>query len=174
MGNRILALLPLAVLLASCWQSSGELISYDAADTPSVAGSYLYTAEGTEPTSVRISAASDRYFNFTGTDRDGAPYSDELRFDRLKGAWYLVHSIGASGGDTGTYYYRILKIGDRTIDEFDPGCDESDDAYLGVSEQDGDCTFAEYEGLRDAAMARADRYDRGETHVLSYIGSYAR
>lgn len=170
MRRGLIALLPFAAMLAGCWQSYGERISYVDADMPAIEGTYQLTAPDAVPKTVRVLEADNRYYSMTGIDSEGLPYTDELRFDRLEGSWYLVQALG----DEGTYYYRIVRIAGRTVEEFDPACDESELAFPGVIDDLGDCEFGRYEGLRDAALARIGRHEGGETGSLNLIGTYTR
>jgi hypothetical protein len=173
MRKGLLALLPLAALLSACWMSSTELISEAAADTPSgVVGSYLFTETGAAPRTVRIDIKPGRYYSLSGTSKEGVDYTNQLRFDHIKGPWYLVHSLG--DGSDERYYYRLLKVADRRIDEFDPGCSARDLSFAGVTDDAGDCDFKQYQGLRDAAQARVALYENGDVDSMSLTGSYTR
>ncbi len=118
-------------MLAGCWQSYGERLHADA-DMPAIE----------EPTSYRhgrraedgAGAGGDNRFSMTGIDSEGAPYTDELRFDGLKGQWYPSSrsamkapiTTASSGSPAASSTSSILL------------CDENELAFPGVIDDLGD------------------------------------
>ena len=177
MRRGILALLPLAALLSACWQSSAPLIPDAEVDAPNVAGTYTRTATDETDTTTRITKADNGFYNYE-TLTDGIS-SDErkLRFDKLSGDWFLIQSQALSDdGNAAAPIYRIMKITRAEIEEYEPGCDASEQVFDGVTVDldDATCNFTDYKGLKAAAQSRLKRNLDGEIGSLSLEATYRK
>jgi|GEM_PF-2556470 len=172
MRKGLLALLPLAALLAACWQSTAPLIPDDEADSPKVAGKYKEADSGA---TVTITKDAGGYFDYNKVDSGGSVTRRQIRFDHLQGDYYLVQSRTVTvTGDLETPYYRIVKLAKSAIEEYDVACDAAEVAFEGVTASSGDCTFTAYRGLKDAANARVARFLGGDAASLTWQGTYRK
>jgi hypothetical protein len=173
---RRVALAGLAALLSSCWSSETGLIPASAADMPDIADNYAHVDENDEYISdARVEQRSNGDFILWAPDDDGTLTPNALRLDWLFDGWYLAQSMAAysDGSAYGSADYRLIFIeDDGFIEDWSAGCDSSDTSWAGVTENDGDCSFTSYDGLRGAASARAQRYDRGDKTAVTYMGGY--
>ncbi|RZA20243.1 MAG: hypothetical protein EOP02_18195 [Proteobacteria bacterium] len=171
MRRRFAVLLPLVAMLAACWQSDVPLIADKDAETPDIAGEYKEQGPGFAVTITR--AGKD--YTYQKREADGSLLRRQLRFDQLQGDYYLVQSRTlADTGGMEAPFYRLVRIRQGTITEYQPACGAPEITFEGVSSSEGDCSFTTYKGLRDAALGRLELAQGGDPLSLTLEATYVK
>ncbi|WP_336977218.1 hypothetical protein [Altererythrobacter fulvus] len=178
MRYRNLAALSVLALLGACWQADQPLIPNGEADSPpKILGTYdiVSEANGPDGTATVSKSKTAGFFDYEAKDPKGLVLKRLLRFDRLSGEWYLVQSqnVDADKG-AGQPNFRFLKIAGDKIEEYEPSCDLTEAAIPNVAVNDGDCTFADYKGLKAAAQNRLKQAQGGDEASLSLQNSFTK
>ncbi|MCB2083966.1 MAG: hypothetical protein KDD90_07945 [Sphingomonadaceae bacterium] len=154
----ILAVACAAVTLSGCWESTTPFITVPRIDDPGIVGEYT---EGTN--SVTITKSGDYW-----TKQDANSTARFLRFDLVKPGWYILQQDSLSGGEV--QYGIINKKADGTVVRYPGDCINSVAALKGVTrDEGGDCQFASYEALVEAAKIYVAHLEKGGSVA---VGTY--